>query len=670
MSDELGKPLPSNLDAERSVLGAILLDNHALNTAVEKLKPGDFSLPEHRRIFQQMIALGEAQQAIDLVTLTEQLRREGQLEAASGPAYLAQLVDGVPRVTNVEHYARIVKEKALLRNLAHTAHAIEQQALEAKGDADAIFDKAESDISRLSGECRSSARVRSAHPWDAESVAEFFSDDGAAVAPLYEPLLYRETVAEMFSPRGIGKSVFALHVAIELARRGKRVLYLDRDNPRRVIRERLRAWGADEELATLKVISRERCPPLTRAELWAQFPYDAYDVVILDSLDSMTEGVGEQDSGKPSRAIAPILDITRREGGPAVLVLGNCVKTGKHSRSSGVVEDRADIVFEVRDATGFHPTGSKPWVEELPVQGAGDWAARSSRRKLRPTFRLAFIGTKFRSGEEPEPFILEVNTVAEPWSLRDVTSEVDREGAMARERRAQEKAETIRAAIEALRVEIVRREQAGEDEILKMKAEAFLTAREFKRNVAREAIASPVFQIAGVDGKGHPKVVRLACKNRSLGGNEGVTEPAKTLVKNDADFRRPHEQGTAEINPSETSIKRSFPTPPISAAGPLLTSPAGAETESERGVGSAEIAPKLQAPVAPADEADWPPESLDAERQWGQPHALLFPLIGKRVWTPMGIGVLLTAFAECCEVLPDGSEKTVRVKPQDVRIIQ
>ena len=94
----LERPLPQNLEAERSVLGAILLDNHALNTAIEKLKPEDFFSDQHRRIFNYMIQLGEAQQPIDLVTLSDQLRRKGELEAAGGAAYLSQLVDGVPRV--------------------------------------------------------------------------------------------------------------------------------------------------------------------------------------------------------------------------------------------------------------------------------------------------------------------------------------------------------------------------------------------------------------------------------------------------------------------------------------------------------------------------------------------------------------------------------------------
>ncbi len=145
----LERPLPQNLDAERSVLGAILLDNHTLNTAITKLKPEDFFLDQHRRIFNQMIELGEAQQAIDLVTLSDLLHRKGGLEAAGGAAYLARLVDGVPRVTNLEHHARIVKEKALLRNLIHSTHSIQQTALEAEEDVDAILDRAEASIFQL-----------------------------------------------------------------------------------------------------------------------------------------------------------------------------------------------------------------------------------------------------------------------------------------------------------------------------------------------------------------------------------------------------------------------------------------------------------------------------------------------------------------------------------------
>ncbi len=143
------RPLPHNLEAERSILGAVLLDNHALNAAVERLRSEDFFLPQHRHIFERMVQLGEKQQAIDTITLMEDLARNGTLEAAGGVAYLSSLADGLPRVTNVDHYARIVKEKAILRSLIYSASAIQEQALAAGDDADVILDRAESTIFQL-----------------------------------------------------------------------------------------------------------------------------------------------------------------------------------------------------------------------------------------------------------------------------------------------------------------------------------------------------------------------------------------------------------------------------------------------------------------------------------------------------------------------------------------
>ena len=145
----LERPLPQHLDAERSILGAILLDNQALNAAIENLRPEDFFFDPHRRVFQQMVALGETQQAIDLVTLNDALDRRGELESCGGTPYLASLVDGVPRSANIEHYVRIVKEKALLRNLIHATHAIQERAFEGEEGADGILDGAESSIFAL-----------------------------------------------------------------------------------------------------------------------------------------------------------------------------------------------------------------------------------------------------------------------------------------------------------------------------------------------------------------------------------------------------------------------------------------------------------------------------------------------------------------------------------------
>src|SRR6184192_11429 len=137
------RTLPHNLEAERSVLGAILLHNDAFNLAAEVIDSIDLFRLAHQRIFDKMVKLAERGDAIDLVTLKEELGRSGQLEEVGGPAYITALVDGVPRSTNVEHYARIIKEKATLRNLIYAATKIVSAAYEAEEEADIILDQAE-----------------------------------------------------------------------------------------------------------------------------------------------------------------------------------------------------------------------------------------------------------------------------------------------------------------------------------------------------------------------------------------------------------------------------------------------------------------------------------------------------------------------------------------------
>jgi replicative DNA helicase len=146
------RTLPHNLEAERSVLGAILLHNDAFNLAAEVIDSHDFFRDAHRRIFDKMVALSERGDAIDLVTLKEELGRSGDLDDVGGPAYIAALVDGVPRSTNVEHYARIVKEKATLRHLIFSANRILATAYEAEDEADVILDQAEHAIFAIADE--------------------------------------------------------------------------------------------------------------------------------------------------------------------------------------------------------------------------------------------------------------------------------------------------------------------------------------------------------------------------------------------------------------------------------------------------------------------------------------------------------------------------------------
>jgi len=283
----LERPLPQNLDAERAVLGAILLDNDALKTASELLPPSDFFLPEHRVIFTRMLALATAGVAVDLITLTDALTQRGEIERVGGAAYVASMVDGVPRVSNVEHYARIVKEKSLLRGLIHVTHAIEQQALEADEDADVILDRAESTISQLAQErvLEGTHRGRKIRCWDdIPGIAEVPNERiswlveglipaGAITLIAAEPDGYKTWLAMILS-----KGVSAGGTFLGRKCTPANVLYLDKDNPASVVTERkeilriqpsetLKYWGgwAEDQPpsigdARLLEVARQRKP--------------------------------------------------------------------------------------------------------------------------------------------------------------------------------------------------------------------------------------------------------------------------------------------------------------------------------------------------------------------------------------------------------------------------
>ena len=122
------------------------MDNQAFNSAAEILHREDFYREAHRRIFEAMAALAERSQPIDLVTLKDELVRQSALEAVGGAAYLAGLVDGVPRITSVEHWSRIIKEKAVLRNLIHAGNRIVHSCYEGEDEAAVLLDRAEKSI--------------------------------------------------------------------------------------------------------------------------------------------------------------------------------------------------------------------------------------------------------------------------------------------------------------------------------------------------------------------------------------------------------------------------------------------------------------------------------------------------------------------------------------------
>jgi len=148
----LEKALPSSPETEKAILGAIILDNTVVAQAIEMLKPSDFYVPSHRRIFTAMIALFERGSEINPILIAEELRKDNSLDSSGGVLFLTNLTYGLPHVTSIAQYAKVVRGKSLLRQLVKVANKITAEALEEEDEPQNILDHAEHAIFALADE--------------------------------------------------------------------------------------------------------------------------------------------------------------------------------------------------------------------------------------------------------------------------------------------------------------------------------------------------------------------------------------------------------------------------------------------------------------------------------------------------------------------------------------
>lgn len=140
---------PHNIDAEQSVLGAILIDPESINQVAKFLQPEDFYLESHKLLYEAILDLDEAGEAVDLLTVTEYLRKKGDLEKIGGAAYVASLANVVPTAAHIEYYGHIVEENALLRNLIQLATRISMKGYQGSEDAERLMQEAERMLAEL-----------------------------------------------------------------------------------------------------------------------------------------------------------------------------------------------------------------------------------------------------------------------------------------------------------------------------------------------------------------------------------------------------------------------------------------------------------------------------------------------------------------------------------------
>lgn len=232
LSTDIAKKLPSNLDAERSILGAILVNNEALGIAVRHVSSGDFLLTSHQKIFRHILSMTEAGQPIDLVTLCEALSKDGELDACSvgdvhGAAYISSLMDGRAPITNVEHYARIVREKAALRILAKASERLSNAAL----DPNANLGELQSKLRALSVETPDPMKIVGGNGHLCYSSRDFLTAEFPTPEHLVEGVIPRGGSVLIFALPHRLKSWFTTALAIGCTRAGKVLGHLEVKKP-------------------------------------------------------------------------------------------------------------------------------------------------------------------------------------------------------------------------------------------------------------------------------------------------------------------------------------------------------------------------------------------------------------------------------------------------------
>jgi DnaB-like helicase N terminal domain/AAA domain len=419
---EVEKPLPTNIPAERSVLGAILLDpaipNRALAAAQEHLASTDFFNLPHQRIFQRMVAIAEGREAIDTLTLVDDLERSQLLDQVGGAAYVSSLIDGVPRVANVAHYARMVREKSIARQIIHTTHQVQQAAL----DGDTSNDYLLADLDTFARQ----ASLARGKKLVAVDVLDFLVEDLPPLEYVLEPLLSVRGRGMVYSPRGGGKTYVTMQIAYSIAAgieecfvwripKARPVVYIDGEMNAAMLQERQRLiarinGGRVPEKGMLTLITRDKQKDVRpkintkegRALIEAQLPPGA--LLILDNLSALSPSSDEQETEDWAQIEDWLGDLSWH--GFSTLFVNHAGKSGDQ-RGTSKREDLLDCVLKLRVPSDHSPEqglraeihitkirGRKPTLREgapfevsLSAEPGGDPAFLLQRKLLKSRAR-------------------------------------------------------------------------------------------------------------------------------------------------------------------------------------------------------------------------------------------------------------------------------------------
>ncbi|HEY5649065.1 MAG TPA: replicative DNA helicase [Nitrospiria bacterium] len=440
---------PQNLEAEQAVLGAILIDPSALNKAMDVVKENDFYRESHRKIYSAIIDLNEQSESVDLITLTDILKRKDQLESVGGAAFLSTLVNVIPTAANIRQHARIIHEKAILRKLISIATEIVGRGYEAEREVEELLDQAEASIF--------SVREQSTKP-SFVSVKDMIKDSFETIERLYEkkeavtgvPTGFKK-LDEMTSGfqasdliviagrPSMGKTALALGMAQHLGidRRGKVAIFsLEMSKEQLVMRMLCSEARVDSHKLRTGYLGRTDWPKLTtaagrlteapifiddtgaltvlemRAKARRLKAEHGLDLIIVDYLQLM-RGRGDNRNNNREQEISDIsrsLKALAKELDVPVIALSQLSRAVENRtdkrpvladlRESGAIEQDADIViFIYRDEVYHHDEDSNKGIAEV-ILG-------KQRNGPIGTVKLAFLSQHTRF-ETLEPYQEEV----------------------------------------------------------------------------------------------------------------------------------------------------------------------------------------------------------------------------------------------------------------------
>jgi replicative DNA helicase len=391
---------PHSVEAEESVLGAVLLSADAANIALEKLHPEDFYIPAHQSIFEAITSLFDGNQPIDAVTVSEALRRIDALDRSGGPAYLAQLLDAVPTASNIEHYAGIVEEHALRRRLQRVGGDVTQLATRMDDDIANVLDRAEQAVFAVS-ERRVGDGLAPIDPLLGPAIerAEELNRRGSEVTGLptgFRDLdrklagLHPSNLLIVAARPGMGKSTLALNIAQNAAVNDMPVAIFTLEMSReevvsrmlcasgRIDSQRLRSGQLGESDFTKlsnaasilykKPIYVDDSPGLTVTEIRAKCRRmkrrPGLSLVVVDYLQLM-QGSGQENRQQEIAAISRSLKNLARELDVPIMALSQLNRSMEQRedkrprlsdlRESGSLEQDADVVMFIYRHEYYHP---------------------------------------------------------------------------------------------------------------------------------------------------------------------------------------------------------------------------------------------------------------------------------------------------------------------------